>query len=190
MQFSTIIIWLLSRHAKLHPFFQGPADLFAHPSSFSCLLKTIFTSFLRARMCWPLLCLCRPFCNFDMSDSNPESCQSKQTRYCNLATHLPNQLSHPSLYWLLKTFPNEKWVHPQNVRFQNVRFQNVRFKTSETSDLQNVRFTTRQVNKMSGLQNVRSSKRPVAKKTSIYILYLWLVEICRFCCSRVRRGCV
>jgi hypothetical protein len=38
------------------------------------------------------------------------------------------------------------------------------FKTSETSGLQNVRFTKRQVYKMSGLQNVRSSKRPVAKK--------------------------
>jgi hypothetical protein len=37
-------------------------------------------------------------------------------------------------------------------------------KTSETSGLQKVRFTKRQVYKMSGLQNVRSSKRPVAKK--------------------------
>jgi hypothetical protein len=50
-------------------------------------------------------------------------------------------------------------VHPQNVGFQNVRFQ-----TSETSGLQNVRFTKRQVYKTSGLQNVSSSKRPVAKK--------------------------
>ncbi len=78
-------------------------------------------------------------------------------------------------------------VHPQNVRFQNVRFQNVRF-----PNVWNVRFTKRQVYKMSGLQNVRSSKRPVAKK-SIYILYLWLVEIRRFCCSHVSRqsdGCV
>ena len=48
-------------------------------------------------------------------------------------------------------------VHPQNVRFQNVRFQNVRFQ-----NVRNVRFTKRQVYKMSGLQNVRSSKRPVA----------------------------
>ncbi len=38
------------------------------------------------------------------------------------------------------------------------------FKTSETSGLQNVKFTKSQVYKMSGLQNVRSSKRPVAKK--------------------------
>ncbi len=74
-------------------------------------------------------------------------------------------------------------VHPQNVRFQNVRIQND----------WNVRFTKRQVYKMSGLQNVRSSKRPVAKKTSLYILYLWLVEIRRFCSSHVcsqSDGCV
>ncbi len=57
---------------------------------------------------------------------------------------------------------------------QKVRLQNVR--------LQNVRFTKRQVFKTSG-----------CKKTSIYILYLWLVEIRRFCCSHVCRqsdGCV
>ncbi len=73
-------------------------------------------------------------------------------------------------------------VHPQNVRFQNVRFQNV----------WNVRFTKRQVYKISGLQNVRFTKRQVfktsgCKKTSIYILYLWLVEIRRFCDSHVFR---
>jgi hypothetical protein len=38
------------------------------------------------------------------------------------------------------------------------------FKTSETSGLQNVSFTKRQVYKMSGLQNVRSSTRPVVRK--------------------------
>ena len=43
------------------------------------------------------------------------------------------------------------------------------FKTSETSGLQNVRFTKRQDYKMSGLQNARSSKRPVEKNTSMYI---------------------
>ncbi len=42
-------------------------------------------------------------------------------------------------------------VHPQKVRFQNVRFQNVRFQ-----NVWNVRFTKRQVYKMSGLKNVRS----------------------------------
>ncbi len=72
-------------------------------------------------------------------------------------------------------------------------FKTSDFKTSETSGFQIVSFTKRQVYKMSDLQNVRSSKRPVAKKTSIYILYLWLVEIRRFCCSHVCRqsdGCV
>ncbi len=62
----------------------------------------------------------------------------------------------------------------------------------------NVRSTKRQVYKTSGLQNVRFTKRQVfktsgCKKTSIHILYLWLVEIRRFCCSHVCRksdGCV
>jgi hypothetical protein len=46
--------------------------------------------------------------------------------------------------------------------FKTSGFKTSGFKTSETSGLQNVRFTKRQVYKMSGLQNVRSSKRPVA----------------------------
>jgi hypothetical protein len=49
----------------------------------------------------------------------------------------------------------------------------------KTSGIQNVRFTKCQVYKTSGLQNVR------LQKTAIYILYLWLVEIRRFCCSHV-----
>ncbi len=58
--------------------------------------------------------------------------------------------------------------------FKTSGFKTSGFKTSETSGLQNVRFTKRQVYKMSGLQNVRSSKRPVAKKHP-YILctYGW-----------------
>jgi hypothetical protein len=48
-------------------------------------------------------------------------------------------------------------------------FKTSGFKTSETSGLQNVRLTKRQVYKMSRLQNVRSSKRPVAKKKHPYI---------------------
>ncbi len=48
-----------------------------------------------------------------------------------------------------------------------------------------------QVYKTSGLQNVWSSKRQVFKtsgcKKPIYILYLWLVEIRRFCYSHVCR---
>jgi hypothetical protein len=43
-------------------------------------------------------------------------------------------------------------------------FKTSGFKTSETSGLQNVRFTRRQVYKTSGRQSVRSSKRLVAKK--------------------------
>ncbi len=48
--------------------------------------------------------------------------------------------------------------------FKTSGFKTSGFKTSETSGLLNVSFTKRQVYKMSGLQNVRSSKRPVAKK--------------------------
>jgi hypothetical protein len=48
--------------------------------------------------------------------------------------------------------------------FKTSGFKTSGFKTSETSGLQNVRFTKRQVYKMSGLQNVRSSKRLVAKQ--------------------------
>jgi hypothetical protein len=76
--------------------------------------------------------------------------------------------------------------------FKTSGFKTSGFKTSETSGLQNVSFTKCQVYKMPGLQNVRSSKRPVDKKTSLYILYLWLVEIRRFCCSNISRqsdGC-
>ncbi len=56
----------------------------------------------------------------------------------------------------------------------------------KTSGLQKVRFTKCKVYKMSGLKNVR------LQKPSMYILYLWLVEIRRFCCSHVCRqsdGC-
>ena len=48
--------------------------------------------------------------------------------------------------------------------FKTSGFKTSGFKTSETSGLQNIRFTKCQVYKMSGLQNVRSSKRPVSKK--------------------------
>ncbi len=77
--------------------------------------------------------------------------------------------------------------------FKTSGFKTSGFKTSETSGLQNVWFTKRQVYKTSGLQNGRFTKRQVYKKTSIYILYLSLVEIRRFCCSHVCRqsdGCV
>ncbi len=49
--------------------------------------------FWRARVCWPLLCLCRPFWIFERCpDSNPESCRSKQARY------QPSHLSPPKKY--------------------------------------------------------------------------------------------
>jgi hypothetical protein len=62
-------------------------------------------------------------------------------------------------------------------------FKTSGFKTSETSGLQNVRFTKCQVYKTSGLQNVWLQKNIHIQ----YTLYLWLVEIRRFCCSHVSR---
>jgi hypothetical protein len=77
--------------------------------------------------------------------------------------------------------------------FKMLGFKTSGSKMSETSGLQNVRFTKCQVYKMSGhktsgLQNVR-----LQKNIHRYILYLWLVEIRRFCCSHIcrqRDGCV
>jgi hypothetical protein len=101
------------------------------------------------------------------------------------STHLCDLYSHLLCGSTLPPTPIP-WV---NIRYTHKTsgFKTSGFKTSETSGLQNVRFTKCQVYKTSGLQNVR------LQKTSIYILYLWLVEICRFCCSHVCRqsdGCV
>jgi hypothetical protein len=58
------------------------------PNLITILLQEYFLS---ARVCWPLLCLCRPFCIFERYvDKNPESYRSKQARY---------QHRHPSLYF-------------------------------------------------------------------------------------------
>jgi hypothetical protein len=65
-------------------------------------------------------------------------------------------------------------VHPQNVGFKTSGFKTSGFKTSETSGLQNVSFTKRQVYKTSVRQNVKSSKRPVAKK-NIHICSILVV---------------
>ncbi len=54
-----------------------------------CFLFVYF--FRRAKVCWPLICWCRPICIFERClDSNPESCRRKQARY---------QLSQPSPKW-------------------------------------------------------------------------------------------
>ncbi len=65
--------------------------------------SNIFLIFWRARVCWLLLCLCRPFCMFERClDSNPESCRSKHACYQlsqpfpYLATRPISLLSHPS----------------------------------------------------------------------------------------------
>ncbi len=54
--------------------------------------------FWRARVCRPLLCLCRPFMIFEgCLDSNPEYCRSKLARY---------RLSHLSLNEMLSSGAN------------------------------------------------------------------------------------
>ncbi len=89
-----------------------------------------------------------------------------------------------NLYWFWRM---SFWYTHKTSGFKTSGFKTSGFKTSETSGLQNVRFTKRQLYKTSGLQNVRFTKGQVfktsgCKKTSIYILYLWLVEIRRSCC--------
>ncbi len=94
----------------------------------------------------------------------------------------------PITYYHLLTITTHK-----TSGFKTSGFKTSNFKRSETSGFQYVRF-----NKTSGLQNFRFTKSQVfktsgCKKTSIYILYLWLVEIRWFCCSHVCRqsdGCV
>ncbi len=154
-----------------------------HSSSCSAVLTwiwRIFGSWPHSSSCSAVLMLPRP--------------TTQYLRVKNYIQDLPNVKSH-EVFGIRFSPPRKALsrVHPQNVRFQNVRFQNVRFQ-----NVWNVRFTKRQVCKTSGLQNVRFTKRQVFKtfgwkKTSIYILYLWLVEIRRFCCSHVCRqsdGCV
>ncbi len=51
--------------------------------------------FWRFRVCWPPLCLCRPFCIFGWClYSNLESCHTKHVRY--QLSHLSPELRHPS----------------------------------------------------------------------------------------------
>ncbi len=68
-----------------------------------------------------------------------------------------------------------KWYTHKTSGFKTSGIKMSGFKTSETSGLQNVRFTKCHVYKMSGLQNVRSSKRLVAKKL-LYIYSVLLVD--------------
>ncbi len=61
-----------------------------------------FLFFWRARVCWPLLCLCRPllYIFWEISGFDPESC-----RTCRSATNLANHLPKQKLY-LISQFKN------------------------------------------------------------------------------------
>jgi hypothetical protein len=67
----------------------------------------------------------------------------------------------------LKGTPTKRQVSKRQVSKRQVSKRPVS-KRLKRQVLQNVRFTKRQVYKMSGLQNVKSSKRPVAKNILIY----------------------
>ncbi len=78
-------------------------------------------------VCWPLLCLCCPFCIFCL-DSNPESCRSRQAGYrlshpspSNLATNLP-KLSHPTPYNLATHLPSQKLPKILSIYLQGTLF--------------------------------------------------------------------
>ncbi len=47
-----------------------------------------------ARVCWPLLCLCRPFCVFEICLDSTLIATVASGRATNLATHLPNLATH------------------------------------------------------------------------------------------------
>jgi hypothetical protein len=115
----------------------------------------------------------------------------KKTNFEALS-HIQGQRSNPNTHPFSNFRRLIKWYTHKTSGFKTSGFKTSGFKTSETSGIQNVRFTKRQVYKTSGLQDVRLTKRQVFKtsaykKTSIYILYLWLVEIRRICFSHVCR---
>ncbi len=64
-----------------------PLSKFYHLAQFKNL--SFLYIFLGARVCWPLLCICRPFMIYEgCLNSNSECCRSKRAR---------NQTSHPSM---------------------------------------------------------------------------------------------
>jgi len=74
------------------------------PHPFKLGTEDYLPFFLRARVCWPLLCLCLPFCIFERClDSNPESCLSRQ---------VPNPLSHSS--------PSDYQNYPLEISYNNI----------------------------------------------------------------------
>ena len=101
--------------------------------------------------------------------------------------HILKTQWHAILWDNTQGTPTKRQVSKRQVskRLVSKRLKRQAYKTSA---LQNVRFTKCQVYKTSGLQNVR-----LKKNIHIYILYLWLVEIRKLCCSHVCRqsdGCV
>ncbi len=85
--------------------------------------KVFLYIFWRARVCWPLLCLCAHFCVFGRCmDSNPESCRSKHVRY---------QLNHPSPSSYGQTLPRVWYLFPAGHDFQLTTDRNLVHKTRQ-----------------------------------------------------------
>jgi hypothetical protein len=81
--------------------------------------------------------------------------------YFDIWSFLLAHLHHIFMH-LFHTMQPKRYTHKTS-GFKTSGFKTSGFKTSETSGLQNVRFTKRHVYKMSGLQNVRFTKRQVEK---------------------------
>ncbi len=64
-----------------------------------------YSFFWRARLCWPLLCLCRPFCIFERCPIPTQRAAAASRRGTNVATHLP--VSYPRG----KFFPYESLIY-------------------------------------------------------------------------------
>ncbi len=90
------------------------------PRTLQIRMFFLYLYFLRARVCWLLLCLCLPFCIFKRRlDTNPESCRSKQGRCTNLAS--PPISPRSECYLFLKKEAQEMfcavWTWAMNIIF-------------------------------------------------------------------------
>ncbi len=99
---------------SLHPYWNLTLPHATTPLFFRILhFHSFFVYFLwRARVCWPLLCLCRPFCTFERYlDSNPECCRVKHAGALPTKPPISLQLSHPSPSDLATHLPNNLATH-------------------------------------------------------------------------------
>ncbi len=99
IQTSEFVVWQLEMYWIQHtvmlilPFY---LSLQGYPYTleqfYQAILFYIYVFFVRARVCWPFLCFCRPFCIFG---TRTQRAAVGSRRATNLATHLPPTY-HPS----------------------------------------------------------------------------------------------